>query len=40
VVVGVGSRVEIWSLQTWGRYLARVQAEATAIAAELKDLSL
>ncbi len=40
VVVGVGSRLEIWSLQTWQRYLARVQAEATTIAGELKDLSL
>ena len=40
VVVGVGSRLEIWSLQNWERYIARVQAEATAIAAELKDLSL
>ncbi len=40
VVVGVGSRLEIWSLQNWQRYLARVQAEATTIAGELKDLSL
>ncbi len=40
VVVGVGSRLEVWSLQTWQRYLARVQTEATSIAAELKDLSL
>lgn len=40
VVVGVGSRLEIWSLQNWQRYIARVQAEAASIAAELKDLSL
>ncbi len=40
VVVGVGSRLEIWSLPNWQRYLARVQAEATTIAGELKDLSL
>lgn len=40
VVVGVGSRLEIWSLPSWQRYLARVQAEATTIAGELKDLSL
>ena len=40
VVVGVGSRLEIWSLLNWQRYLARVQAEATSIASELKDLSL
>ena len=40
VVVGVGSRLEIWSLLTWQRYLARVQTEATSIASELKDLSL
>jgi len=30
----------IWSLLNWQRYLARVQAEATSIASELKDLSL
>jgi MraZ protein len=40
VVVGLGTRLEIWNLQTWQRYLTRVQAEATTIAAELKDLSL
>ena len=40
VVVGVGSRLEIWSLQNWQRYIAKVQTEATSIAAELKDLSL
>lgn len=40
VVVGVGSRLEIWSLESWQRYIAKVQAEATAIASELKDLSL
>jgi transcriptional regulator MraZ len=40
VVVGVGSRLEIWSLANWQRYIARVQAEAPSLASELKDLSL
>lgn len=40
VVVGLGTRLEIWNLPTWQQYLTRVQAEATTIAAELKDLSL
>jgi len=40
VVVGVGSRLEIWALANWQRYIARVQTEAPSIAAELKDLSL
>lgn len=40
VVVGVGSRVEIWSKDVWQQYLARVQSQASSIAAELKDLSL
>lgn len=40
VVVGVGSRVEIWSKPAWQQYLARVQSQAPSIAAELKDLSL
>ncbi len=40
VVVGVGTRLEIWSLENWQRYIARVQSEAPAIAGELQDLSL
>lgn len=40
VVVGVGSRLEIWSLENWQKYIAKVQAEAASIASELRDLSL
>lgn len=40
VVVGVGSRLEIWSLANWQRYIARVQSEAPTLAGELKDLSI
>jgi len=40
VVVGVATRLEIWSLANWQRYIGRVQAEAPTIAGELKDLSL
>jgi len=40
VVVGVGTRLEIWNLENWQRYIARVQSEAPAIAGELQDLSL
>ncbi len=40
VVVGVGSRIEIWSLENWKRYIARVQAEAATLASGLEDLSI
>lgn len=40
VVVGVGSRLEIWGLQNWRRYIAKVQSEAPALASELQDLSI
>ncbi|MDQ7843196.1 MAG: division/cell wall cluster transcriptional repressor MraZ [Armatimonadota bacterium] len=40
VVVGLGSRLEIWGLENWKRYIARVQAEAPQLASELKDLSI
>ncbi len=40
VVVGVATRLEIWSLANWQRYIGRVQTEAPTIAGELKDLSL
>lgn len=40
VVLGVGSRIEIWGLENWKRYIAKVQSEAPALASELKDLSI
>jgi len=40
VVVGVGSRIEIWGLENWKRYITRIQAGAAALASELQDLSI
>ncbi len=40
VVVGVGSRIEIWGLVSWKRYIAKVQAEAPNLASGLQDLSI
>lgn len=40
VVVGVGGRLEIWGLEHWQRYIAKVQTEAPSLASELKDLSI
>ncbi|HEU4798293.1 MAG TPA: division/cell wall cluster transcriptional repressor MraZ [bacterium] len=40
VVVGVGSRLEIWGLEIWKRYIAKIQAEAPGLASELRDLSI
>jgi len=40
VVIGVGSRLEIWSLENWQKYIERVQARASELASELQDLSL
>ena len=40
VVIGVGARLEIWSLENWKKYIARVQAQAPSMASELQDLSL
>lgn len=40
VVVGVGTRIEIWGLENWKRYIARVQAEAATLAGQLQDLSI
>jgi len=40
VVVGVGSRLEIWGLENWKRYIAKIQAEAPGLASELRDLSI
>lgn len=40
VVVGMGNRLEIWSLPSWKRYIAEVQAKAPALASELQDLSI
>ena len=40
VVIGVGTRLEIWSLVNWQKYIERVQSQASELASELKDLSL
>lgn len=40
VVVGLGSRLEIWSQGSWQKYIGRIQTEAPAIAEELKDVSI
>ncbi|HLA24942.1 MAG TPA: division/cell wall cluster transcriptional repressor MraZ [bacterium] len=40
VVVGVGSRIEIWGLENWKRYIAKIQAEAPTLASGLQDLSI
>lgn len=40
VVIGVGARLEIWSLESWQKYIARVQSQAPSLASELQDLSL
>ncbi|HET6781619.1 MAG TPA: division/cell wall cluster transcriptional repressor MraZ [bacterium] len=40
VVIGVGARLEIWSLENWQKYIERVQSKASELASELQDLSL
>lgn len=40
VVLGIGSRIEIWGLENWKRYIAKVQAEAATLASGLQDLSI
>lgn len=40
VVIGVGTRLEIWSLVNWQKYIERVQSQASELASELRDLSL
>ena len=40
VVIGVGARLEIWSLENWQKYIERVQSQASELASGLEDLSL
>jgi MraZ protein len=40
VIVGVGGRIEIWGLENWKRYIAKVQADAPNLASGLEDLSI
>ncbi|MHB1419912.1 MAG: division/cell wall cluster transcriptional repressor MraZ [Bacillota bacterium] len=40
VIIGVSSRIEIWSRDTWSDYSAQAETEYDALAEKLKDLDL
>ncbi|MHB1127122.1 MAG: division/cell wall cluster transcriptional repressor MraZ [Bacillota bacterium] len=40
VIIGVSSRIEIWSRKAWDEYSTRAETEYDALAEKLKDLDL
>ncbi|NLV15782.1 MAG: division/cell wall cluster transcriptional repressor MraZ [Syntrophomonadaceae bacterium] len=40
VIIGVGSRVEVWSQENWGKYAEKAEASYEEISEKLVDLGL
>ena len=40
IVIGVGSRAEIWAVENWEKYIAGAEASYEDIAASLVDLGI